>query len=406
VTESVALDVAISWTGAAGCLLYLWTLYRHGRQGVAAQRLLLALLAALLLVRGFDWMSGSPALGRLTFALASGLPLAITLFVERVLRRHAPLWVKWLVLGIILIVPAAGVFSGRSQFGALLTVFATCFAFVVLLNGGLLLTRDRATLSTGENHLATTLVLLAFLSAPLVITDFRTMLGFPAVRLGAIAALLFTYSMSGAALRSASAGVWAGRYLLLLGCALVLAGLFAVALQAHSLELWWTTTLGATPLAYAWILLTMVAVNAHALSTESDTSAFLRWLTEVSLASPEALFTALGGAPDSKTHLLLRQADLADYDVQALAAFSDAQLAVASLARVRQLSGRDGPTREGSEQWLDLLERTQMTHGFVARRVPPAVFLVNLPAAASSVAAEMRLKVMRHLSQQLDLHMT
>jgi hypothetical protein len=27
---------------------------------------------------------------------------------------------------------------------------------------------------------------------------------------------------------------------------------------------------------------------------------------------------------------------------------------------------------------------------------------VNLPAAASSVAAETRLKVMRHLSQQLD----
>jgi hypothetical protein len=402
VADGVALDVAITWTGATGCLINLWTLYRHGKHGVAAQRFLLALLAALFLVRGFDWLTGIPILGRLTFALASLLPLAITLFIERALRRHAPLWVKWLVLGVTAVFLPASVFVGQVQFGILLAAFAGCFALVILIDGVLLLTRASSGLSAGEDRLATTLVLLAFISAPLAVTDFRTMLGFPPVRLGAIGALLFTYSVSGSALRSASAAVWAARYVLLLVCAVVLAGLFAVTLPAQSFGLWWAATLRTTPVAYAWMLLTALVVNSRALSTESDTSTFLGWLTEVSLESPESLLAALAVAPDSKTHLLLQEADLADYDVNALAAFLDAQDAVASLARVRQLREQSGPRLEGAEQWLDLLERTQMTHGFVARRAPRAVFLVNLPAAASNMAAETRLKVMRHLSQQLD----
>jgi hypothetical protein len=402
VPDAIARDVAITWAGAAGCLAYLYALYRHGRQGTATQRFLLASLAALLFVRGFDWLSGEFVLGRLTFAVAAWLPLAITLFTERALRRHSPLWVKLLALGTTLVFFPASVLLSESPYRLWLIAFAACFAAIVLTDGVLLLVRDRSSLTEGENRLADTLVVLAFVSIPLVVSDFRTSLGFPAVRLGAVAALLFTYSMSGSAVRSATAAAWVFRWVLLMSAAAVLSALLALANHTESLDAWRSAALSSWPLACAWMLLTGIVVNVHGLSSESDAQEFLGWLARTSLGSPEKFIRALEQAPDARTHLLLEQAELRDYDFATLDGRDQGSQGVVSLERIRRLV-RDKGTEPGAstEQWLDLLERTGMTHGFVLRRAPPAVFLLNLPAATSSVAAERRIAVMRHLSAEL-----
>jgi hypothetical protein len=400
--NDAAIDAAITWSGAAGCLYYLWTLYRHGR-GKGAQRFLVAVLAALLLVRGFDWMTDHEALDRLTFAVASWLPLAITLFFEHVLRRHHPLWFKWFALATSIIFFVCCVFTVLPLFRPWLLAFGACLASVVLINGVLMLARDQSELGVGENRLAHLLILLSFISAALVLTDFRTLTGVGSVRLGAIAALLFVYSMLGAALRTMRVVAWAGRFLLLFGLAGGLAALIALATQSQSLASWWTVTVMAWPVAYAWILLTGIVVNSRELSVESDINDFLRWLAHVPLRSAEAFTVSLASAPDATTHLFLEREDLNDYDAAVLARFSSSQAAVVSLTAAR-LSRRshDDSLAEPSEQWIDLLERTQMTHGFLARQEPPAVFLLNLPATTSSSAVEMRLRVMQHISRELE----
>ena len=76
--DLVPIEVAITWAAAAGGLFYLASLYRSGERGVGAQRFLVATLAAVLLVRGFFWLTGDLRLARLTFAFATWLPLAIT----------------------------------------------------------------------------------------------------------------------------------------------------------------------------------------------------------------------------------------------------------------------------------------------------------------------------------------
>jgi hypothetical protein len=404
VIESIARDVAITWTGAAGCWIYLWALYRHGRQGTATQRFLLLVVGTLLSVRGFVWLSGEESLGHLTFALAVWLPLAITLFVERVLRQHSPLWVKLLSLATPIVFFPASVLVSTSQYRLWLTGFAACFVAVVLVNGAILLMRRRSTLSAGENRLAVTLVLLAFISAPLVASDFRTELGVPAVRLGAIAALLFTYSMSAAAVRSESLLVVGWRYLLVLASAVALSGLLALANNAGSPRLWWMATLSSLPLAYAWMLLTAIVVNVRTLSLEGGTHEFLRWLSQVPFASRDAFLAALERAPDARTHILLGLADLQGYDFDVLAHGCTGSDPIVSLERARQLTEKDDTRIGWAEQWVDLLERTEMTHGFVVRCVPPAVFLLSLPATTSSVAARMRLAIMRHLGEEVAVH--
>jgi hypothetical protein len=403
VPRSAAIDAAVTWAGAAGCLFYLWTLYRYGRRGAGAQRFLMWVLAGLLFVRGFDWVDAKEVLDRLTFAIAAWLPLGITLFVEQVLRRHHPLWIKLFALAVSVTFFAASIATRLPLFRPWLLGFAVCLASIVLINGVLLLGRNRTELAAGENRLANLLILLAFITAGLVLTDFRTMTGVGSVRLGAIAALLFVYSMVGAAIRSVATIVWLGRFLLLLGLALGLSALIALATQSQSAEVWWTATLTAWPVTYAWMILTGIVVNSRALSVESDANEFMLWMAQAPLRSPQAFAAALAGAPDAQTHLFLDHDELADYDADVLARFAQCGEVVVSLIRARQLRRiNDDALVEPSEQWIDLLERTQMTHGFLARQQPPAIFLLNLPATTSSAAAEMRLRVMQHICHQLN----
>jgi hypothetical protein len=405
VTDGIARDVAITWTGAVGCWLYLWLLYRHGRQGTGPQRFLLIILGALLFVRGFDWLSGEVAIGRITFAIAVWLPLAITLFVERVLRRHSPLWVKLVSLATPIVFFPVSLIAGPSRYPAWSLGFAICFVAVMLINGILLLMRRRSTLSVGENRVAVTLVLLAFISAPLVASDFRTGIGFPSVRLGAIAALLFTYSMVAVATRRSSVLTSVSRYLLLLASALLLSGLLALAKSGGSPGDWWAATLSALPLAFAWVILTAIAVNVRTLSLESGSQEFLDWLSQVQFASPDAYLRALGRAPDAQTHVLLGPPELQEYDLTVLTDGCVGPDTTVSLDRVRKLAVENGNTRaDWAEQWVDLLERTGMTHGFMVRSAPPSVFLLRLPATTSSVAAQIRLAVMKHLGEEASTH--
>lgn len=401
--RSDAIDAAITWAGAAGCLFYLWTLYRHGRRGEGPQRFLLGVLASLLLVRGFEWLADWPILDRLTLVIAAWLPLSITLFIERVLRRHHPLWVKLWALATTAVFFVTGIFASLTYDQTWLLVFAVCLSATVTVNGALLVGRRRSELGAGENRLANLLILLAFLSAALVLTDFRTLSGISPVRLGSIAALLFIYSMLGAASRSASPLVWAGRFLLLLVVAAGLSSLLALATQGQSREAWLSAAVNGWPVSYAWILLTGIVVSCRELSAENAVNDFMRWLEKAPLGSLDLFTASLAGAPDVGTHVMLESEHLVDYRVDVLARLPALKAGIVSLTNARQIRAEaDEAVIESAEQWIDLLERTQMSHGFLACRQPLTVFLLNLPATTTSAAAEMRLRVMHHIGQQLE----
>lgn len=400
--SSAFMDASVTWAGAAGSAFYLGYLYRHGHRGMGAQAFLVFILAALLLVRGFSWITDSPSLERLTLAIAAWLPLGISLFVERTLRRHHPLWVKlWALLGCVAFFGMT-VFVGSTTFERWLVPFAAFMALTLLINGTLLLTRPRSELGAAENRLASVLFLLAFLSSGLAVTDFRTTMDVGPVRLGAIAALLFVYAMLGSSLRSVGPLVWAARFLRLLALAVVLSGLIALA-NEPSLISWTSATLAILPITYAWMLLTGIVVNSRELTQESFTDEFMHWLMRARLGTSEAFIADLAHAPDAATHATLGRADLADYSMETLARFPSTRNGIASLPearRVARLSNSD--LVESAEQWVDLLERTQMTHGFVARGEPPAVFVMNLPTTSAGTVAETRLSVMQHISHEID----
>jgi hypothetical protein len=403
VADNVALDVAITWAGAVGCAYYLYSLYAHGRPGLGAQRFLMLLLTSLLFVRGLAWLSGDAVVKRLTFALACWLPLAVTLFIERILRRHHPLGLKVVALATSVTFFLLDAAVGLPGHRAWLMAFLTCFALVLLGNGMLLFARRSGDLGAGEERLAGLLLVIALISVPLVVSDFRTVTGAGTVRIGAIAALLLVYGMLGSVLRTASPAAWLLRFSVLLVPAFVLSGLIGLAMRGMDAAAWRSATMRTWPVAYAWLLLTGIVVSARAVRSEGSAEQFLGWLARARLDSTENFLSEIGGSPDAATHLVLGPDDLADYRPDVLARLPDAHRGVASLASAREQrnAGGDGLT-ESAEQWIDLFERTQMTHGFLAARGRPKVVLVSLPGATPSVAAELRLSVMEHIARQLE----
>ena len=126
---------------------------------------------------------------------------------------------------------------------------------------------------------------------------------------------------------------------------------------------------------------------------------FLRWLEKAPLSSLDLFIASFAEAPDVGTHVLLRSEHLGDYSADVLARLPALDAGIVSLMNARQLRvAAEEAVTESAEQWIDLLERTQMSHGFLACRRPLTVFLLNLPATTASAAAEKRLRVMRHLN--------
>lgn len=399
--ESVATDVAITWLGAVGCGYFLWQLRAHDdRHAHKALAFLVAVLAALLLVRGFAWWLEPPWLNRLVQVIASLLPLASTLFCEQALRRHHPLWLKWLALA------TTGVFVLGNLFGfgidpvIWLFAFMACFAVVVAANGAYLLTAGRDQLGAGEVRLARTLVLVSLLSVPLLLSDFRTLHQQVPIRLGALAALLFVHVMLSAGAQQIER--LPGRLLGWLLAAAALAGLFAVVAggdRAAMIEHFWRFL----PVAYAWLLLAAIMVLGRAMAAGHRLNEFLRWLGRAPTSSLPELLSALRDYPPTQDHQVLSGDDLAGYDLgrlwSALAAADDAPVSI-TWARARA-GDNDAEQRDAAEQWLDLLERHQMTHALPVSREQPLIVLLNLPVTASGSVAELRAGVILRLARAL-----
>ncbi len=397
--ESVATDVAITWLAAVGCGYFLWQLRaRDDRHAHKALAFLVGVMAALLLVRGFAWWLEPPWLNRIVQVVASLLPLASTLFCEQVLRRHHPLWLKWLALATTVVFVLVNLFGFGVDPVVWLFAFMACFAVVIAANGAYLLTAGRDQLGAGEIRLARTLVLVSLLSVPLLLSDFRTLHQQVPVRLGGLAALLFVHVMLSAGAQQITQLPW--RLLGWLLAAAVLAGVFAVVGggdRSAMIEHFWRFL----PVAYAWLLLAAIVVLGRGMAASNRINDFLRWLGRAPITSLADLLAALRDYPPTQDHLALSGQDLSGYDLDrlwsALAGADDAPVSIA-WARSRA-SGGDVDERDAAEQWLDLLERHQMTHALPVSRQQPLIVLLNLPVTASGSVAELRAGVILRLAR-------
>jgi peptidoglycan/LPS O-acetylase OafA/YrhL len=398
VDETLRVDVLLTWMGALGVFVYLGHIQRSAAKSFleSRTRLLLLCLGALLLVRGFAWLEPSRLLRTLTFLPAALLPLAATLFVEALLRRHVPLGMKlWVAAGTV-VVFVANLFGVRTWNVGLLVFMAATFAFLVVL----LVRRRRSTLSPPENRLVDAVLLAMLAAVPLTVTDFRVDLGLPWNRMGALGALVFVYTLVRMSSRRdgeritwrelATIAVWAA---LLGGLMLALVREPTVPRAVHALSL-----------GFGFVLLFAVCDGLRQLRAQGRARSFLRWLLEAKTSSASDFLAALADCPVAEEHVTLGSAELQGHDVKALVRRLDGGRCVVRLSELRSAAAIDVAERAGEElevdeQLADLLETYGMTHLCLVTASPPLLLLVNYPQLADAAAHELEMALVQKLGR-------
>lgn len=400
--NALASDVAVTWLAALGTGAYFRFLWRRD-ESTASMRVtlfLIGVLTALLVLRGFFWLWGGGALGRLVFMAATLLPLAITLYVEHLLRRHHPRGFKLLAIGVTVVFSVLNLIADLSSGGWLLLAFLAGFLVIVIGNAWFLLRASKDDLSRNEWRIVRAVMLAAVVAAPLIATDFREEIEGVPVRLGALGALLFVYAL----LNISDTRSVALPLMLRLSFTLISAGVLATAfalsiygLGAGLIEASWS----GLPVAVAWMLLTAIVVRIASMSAEAPGNVFLRWLMRARLDSSEEFLRSLRILPQTEGHLVLGATQLAGYSLDLLFAGADDQNEPISLAYARRLALSDAKV-DAAEQLVDLLEKHQMTHALLISREPPLVVLLNLPQGASAAIGELRAGVIQRLARRLS----
>jgi hypothetical protein len=401
-TPSESVDVLVTWIGAAALLRYRIALGRRRERSALERRagFLVSALALLLLLRGFSWLRPDVRwLGVAMLLPATLLPLAMTLFVEGLLRRHVAHWIKWLAVGATSLAAtttiALAVLHRDDTLGSYLLLVALLVTMAVL--GVVLARRDQASLSRSENGLVRACLAVTLLGLPLVATDFRFVTGWPPARLGTLGALLFCYTLLRRPQEHARLAWWArdvGGLLLRAG---VVCLLLAFAVRTAPRELMVPLFVLATALVFALAIADRLA-DANAARMEL---ALLRWLARPAPTSLRGFVRELHHLPLTADALVVGAEDLAPYDHDALRAALSAGKPVHSLARLREeravSSGSHATAARGADELTDLLERSEMTHVALLSSHPIRLLLANIPELPGAGDAEVALAaVLRH----------
>lgn len=399
--DPIHVDVAVTWLSAAGCLAYfgfIW-IQRGGNPAARAELFLFGTLALLLFVRGFWWTTREPLLGRAVFAAATLLPLAITLFVEHVLRRHHPLWLKVLGAATSIGFFALNFFGELAASTPALTAFLSCVVLVLGANGVLLVRERSGDLGERESAIAGALVFSALASLPLAVTDFREEIHGIPVRLGGLGALVVIYALLTVETT--------GRLMLRLPAHVALMAMFAVMLaSAFALvnvgfgPAWSAATLRGMPVAAAWILLSAIVTRMLALHAESRAGSFLRWLLHARLDSLDGFLVSLRRLPVAAGYVALRGIDLQAYRIERLFELAESKRGPLSISAARSWIAQ-GRNLDEAEQLVDLFERHEMTHALLVSAEPPLVLLLQLPQATDRYVGEAQAAVIQRIARRL-----
>lgn len=397
-----SVDVLVTWVGAVTLIRYRYALGRRRERSALEKRtgFLISALALLLLLRGFAWLSDDDRfLGAVMLLPANTLPLAMTLFVEGLLRRHVARWIKWLAVALTIAAATTTIvvrsFSGTSPWPNYVLLASLLVMMGVL--GLTLARRDRASLSRSENGLVRACLLVTLLALPLVATDFRFDVEWSLPRLGTIGTLLFCYTLLRRPEEHAHLAWWARDIGRLLLRAAIVCLMLLVALRTAPSNLMAPLLALATTLVLAGAILERLSESRGSRSE----AALLRWLSRPPASSLHGFVRELHHLPLTADALVIEERDLAMYDHDALCAALASGKPVHSLARLREERTVRSESRllasRGADQLTDLLERTEMTHVALLSSRPLRVLLANVPELPGAADAELALgAVVRH----------
>lgn len=247
-------DLIVTAIALAATLIALAPLNLARRRSAVAARMfaLIAGLAALLAARLLAW-SGSAVAAIPLLLVASWLPLLALLVAEQLVRRHAPRWMKLLVLAGGTGFTIVSLIAGAIWPAPVLLALAGFQTVAILCAVGLIV-RSRGEVSPAEAQLGGVFAAALLLAIPLTASDFQAIFTLP-VRGGAFAALLLVLATSRFVAGTASLRSLLIDLILLVAAGVILAaGAHAIWPAANVAELAQIGAIGAATAALALLL--------------------------------------------------------------------------------------------------------------------------------------------------------
>ncbi|CCE00323.1 hypothetical protein [Bradyrhizobium sp. STM 3809] len=390
----VVADSVVNLCGAIGLAVAAAMLHRRDPRGPLTARLvtLLALVAALFLLRGIAWWTGNAALDRVSLIPAALIPLGALLVTEGLLRRHADRRLKLAALlgGLVLALAGAlGPVELENEHTAVLSAFQLAgFAVCALL----LLRRDRGSLLAWENRAIDRVAFGALIVIPFIITDFRVLAPDMPVRLGALGALLAVTAIliAGAGAEAQRQGVWL-TLLRMSGAALLGAAAAALSADVDAAQL-----LRFCAVAMAGVLTIGLLGDALRAVLEAREPGVLDSIGASGAATRDELIAELTRQPIFESARRYREASLAAYDPPLLRDF---------LASRRVLRRADAPwgqaaTDPAVERMVALMAARHATHVIVLSHEPVDLIILAVSVIAADPATETALALVRRLLVQ------
>jgi hypothetical protein len=394
-------DAALAWLGALGVGRYLMYIHRQRSRSLLEHRMLMLLycLGAFCLARGFWGLVPGRWMSTATVAPAVLLPLAATLFVEGMLRRHMSLALK------ITVTAGSVVFfiwnllpSGRSEvFFLPFTIYALAtFAWLALT----LIRRDRDDIAPMENRFADAASVSLIVAAALALTEFGIRPAWMPYGLGGLGVLIFLFAcvhLTDSRMRRL--GIL-GELAQFFAEGAAIAAIYALAV--HSIDR--SLVLLVFLLSSSFVFLFGLRWRLRSLARRRRGS-LRSWLVNADATTLDEFIIALRRAPWSVQPLFLREQELADYD-EALADYLIKHRGLASLAQLRTRVRTGGADVAGAEQLIDLLESHDMTYVALLGEHPTTLMLVNLPDVAGVEAAAAEIALIQKIGRLLPNRVT
>jgi hypothetical protein len=384
-------DSVIALTSLIGLGLFARVLSIQQPRTEVTTRFLIAIqvVAALLAIRLLQWLTGSEWIGRLTYAVAGTVPLAVLLLTEALLRRHAPLALKiWTAGGALCLALVAILGRPEQSLFAIMSLAAfQVLAFVAM--SVLVVTRDRQSLSVAENAAVDRLALSLVLIVPLALTDFRTSLFELPVRLSGIAIL--TLCWLGLTLRRSDAEqsdvvsatvIFTTGLAFASGCVMVLA----------DLDL--RTTVQVMAVVVSVVLLAQIYADARKIRREYKAGRVLDVLADAALTDHHSFLEALKTRALTSGAVVLDAEALRDFD----GAFRDHVLRHGVISSGEVAKPLDPQL---AEQLAWFFRKFEASHAILVSEAPFRIMVVNVPTIAQSQQLEQELRIAQRIAALL-----
>lgn len=378
-TTAAIIDSLVNAMGLAGVLALILALRRRDAPGAMRWRwtLALGLVAVMYASRGLEWLGAGRGFIQVAMVAAASIPLAVLLVVEGLIRRHAPLIVKLLVLAgtlAMMIAIWAGVPWAATALGAHVAIgIALGVATALAGMRGL----DRAEMRT-----VVALALCQIALIPAALSDFRDLWPEMPARLSPLAVMLFGWV--GLTIGAWSIGQRLAWLSFLAGVALLVgAGLNAVGTDAGTLQI----------AAVMMSALMLVSICTEALARPDAGLKLRRKLVSIPAGDRDALVQALTASQVFGSGVTLSEADFEGLDPGAIHAL---------FVRYPMLSRRDAPwglARDDivADAMVATLQANAATHLLLVDSAPLALLAVNLPALSASEGIETDLAFVQRL---------